>query len=281
MSATVTAERSPGQLHGITYDQIITFAENEAPELKNAYNLPSLPDDIQLAPYRDWMWDKDPRLITAVQNHLRQHGIASGHSFEDHMGPIAVKSAYAADCECEIRQIGGEKRERIVQRAWRLGLLHDLQRVRGYMPDENHQVESSWAAAQILHDVGIDDPVLSRLVAIHDELEIDIIGDEDPEILIPFACMHVVDKLQWGIGVEKNRWEERRHRGDISPEEAMQEANYIHMFRLLKSKILEQTDFGRNVVRPYIQYGLDLARHIKEYFLGSVKTSIPGVPVRY
>lgn len=250
---------STEEIPGITYDQIITEAKKKAAELKE--DLPSLPTEEELEPYGGWMWTVDRQLIDATRRHLDEWGVGHGHGFEEHLEWVAKVSAYVADMECRKRDIGGNLRNEIVQRAWRLGFLHDLQRWRGWEPERAHTIEGMKATRQKLEELGIDDNYLLDQVLLHDKLKVQ--PRNDPRFDIPFFSVFAVDHLNYGTQWEENFWRGMAGK-NVPPKEAIHD--YEFMTRLRESPNLQQIEWGREVVIPYIDFGISIAKHIEGLF---------------
>src|SRR5688572_21820954 len=113
----------------VSYEAVLFTAKKRADELKSA--LPQLPSTEELEPIIGLMWSRDRQLIDSIRRHLDEWGTGHGHGFE-HLEWVAANGSYVATLECNEKNIRGEMREEIIQRAERLGLTHDLQRWRGY-----------------------------------------------------------------------------------------------------------------------------------------------------
>lgn len=241
----------------VTYEKIISVAGLKAHELRST--LPPLPSDKDLEPYEGRIWAVDRRLVDSVRRHLDTWGVAFHQGFNEHPSLVSKLSAFVADRECEEEGITGQLREEIIQRTWRLGLLHDLQRWRGYGPE--HQIEGMKAAGQVLQDLGIKDGYLEDQILQHDKLEVET--RNNPAFDIPFFSVFAVDHLEWGREWEKSKWEGFSAKG-ILPEKAIHD--YKFMYRLLNSSNLQQTKWGRSVAIPYIRFGVSIAEHVKKTF---------------
>lgn len=244
------------------YNEIIAEAKAFAGTLKG--DLPRLPSEEELDPYQGLMWAKDRGLVDAVRRHLDEWGSGYAHGF-DHVEWVAVNAAYVAETECNERGIRGDLRDEIIQRTWRLGLLHDLQRWRGY--EFIHAEEGSKAARQKLKELEIDDPYLEDMVLVHDRQ--DILPRNNPAFDIPHSSVFAVDHLLWGSEWEEVKWGELAEKG-LSAQEVLNECSegIDRMLKLRQSPALGQTKWGREVALPYIDYGVQIARHIKRKFGG-------------
>lgn len=243
-----------------SYALIRDFAQRKAAELRIQMDLPALPTDDELSPLREMMWDVDVSLINAVKSHLQQKGTAPGNGFEDHVEPVAVTGAYIASLECERQKVPIAIAETIIQRTWRLGLLHDIERWRGYGRD--HQTEGKKATEQILKTLGISDRFLAEQVLLHDDLE--VLPRVDPEFNIPFFTLFAADHLEWGLEWERKKWDVLEKKG-IPIQAAVIDYRTKHL-DLLHSSNLLQTQWGQEVVIPYLQFGIEIARSVEKEF---------------
>lgn len=257
------------QIPILTYDKIVSVAKTKAEQLKK--DLPSLPADEELEPFEGQMWAIDRELIDTVRRHLDEWGVTHGHGFEEHIEWAAKNAAYVAAMECEEKGIKGDLRDEIIQRAWRLGLLHDIQRWRGWRKEDAHALEGMKATRQKLQELGIEDSYLLDQVFLHDELKVQ--SRNDPRFDLPFFSVFAVDHLNWS-----REWEEIRWKGlakkKVSPQEAIHD--YQFMLDLRDSPNLQQTKWGRTVAIPYIDYGIAIARHVESVF--SEKKDQPVFP---
>jgi len=247
----------------LSYDEIISVAQAKAKELRST--LPTLPSDEELEPYEGKMWTIDRPLIDAVQRHLDKHEQAHGHSFDEHHSWVAKLGAYVADKECESKGIRGELREDIIQRTWRLGLLHDIERWLGCTP--LHQIEGLKQTRIELRNLSIKDRYLEDQVLLHDNLEVQT--RNNPAFDVPFFSVFAVDHLSWGREWEREKWEGLR-RKNTNPGEAIHD--YKFLYKLQQSSNLQQTNWGKNVALPYINFGIKIAEHVEKTF--SSKTII-------
>ncbi|MDD3661614.1 MAG: hypothetical protein PHG63_00970 [Candidatus Dojkabacteria bacterium] len=242
-----------------TYDEVIAVAQQEAARLRPSQ--PDLPTQEQLEPYLGKMWAIDRPLIDAVRRHLDEWGVRSQlRSYEGHIEWVAVRAAYAADLECQARGIlDTQVRDAIVQRAWRLGLLHDVQAWRGWGPD--HSIEGMKAARQILQDVGITDPYLEDQVMLHDKLG--VTPRNDPAFDVPYFATFAADHLNWGLEWEEDKWRSLAEKG-IPVAKGIR--NYGHIVELRDDPNLQQTVWGRDVVVPWVDFGIKVAQHVEQTF---------------
>ena len=230
------------------YSAIKDFAKRKALKLRAESNLPTLPSEEELEETRSSMWLLDLPLIDAVIKHLYQKGVSPGNGFDDHIEQVAVLGAYVSQLECEARGIPQVYQPQLIQR-WR-----------GYGKD--HMIEGSRASSQILNELGIQDEFLVKQVLLHDELEVQARNDERFDI--PFFSHFAVDHLNWGLEWEQKKW-------DVLEAKSVPIGKAIIDYRtkhldLLQSSNLQQTTWGRNIVRPYLQYGIDIARSVEKAF---------------
>jgi len=242
-----------------TYDQIIDVAKKEANKFRPS--LPALPTTQQLKPFLGKMWAVDRPLIDSLRRHLDQWGVRSPErNYERHLEWVAVRSAYVAASECDQRGINDSKlREEIVQRAWRLGLLHDIQAWRGFGPE--HQIEGMRAAQQKLSELGIKDKYLEDQILLHDKLDVE--PRNNPAFDIPFFSAFAADHLVWGLEIEEAIWKNFARRKMI-PTQAIHE--YQHTLKLKSSLNLQQTKWGREVVVPWVNFGVQIAQKVEQTF---------------
>lgn len=242
-----------------SYDQIISVAHAKANELRPS--LPILPSDKQLEPFLGKMWATDRPLIDSLRRHLDEWGVRSPErDFERHLEWVAIRSAYVADLECNERGIFDSKlREEIIQRAWRLGLLHDIQAWRGWTLE--HQIEGMKAARQKLEELGIKDEYLEDQVLLHDKQSVE--PRNNPAFDIPFFSVFAVDHLNWGLEWEGAIWRTFAKR-QVSPSQAIHD--YQQTLRLKNSPNLQQTKWGREVVVPWVDFGIKIAQHVEKAF---------------
>jgi len=246
----------------VTYDQIISETQAKAGKLRSS--LPSLPTDQDLEPFLGKMWAMDRPLIDAIRRHVDAWGVRSpDRDYEGHLEWVAKNAAYVAKLECDERKIfDTELRTEIIQRAWRLGLLHDVQAWRGWQPI--HQAEGMMATRQILKDTNIQDKYLEEQVLLHDNLNVS--ARNDPAFDIPYFSVFAVDHLNWGIEWEETRWKNSA-RKKIDPQVAINDQQLIlKMNELRDSSNLQQTKWGREVAIPYVKFGIEIANHIKRTF---------------
>lgn len=182
----------------LSYEAILLAVKDKIAELKPL--LPLLPTDEELKPFIQEMHDKDRRLIEAAQHHVEKKTHSLGHGFA-HLEWVAANGAYVTAWECEVQGIQGELRQEIVQRAWRLGYLHDLERWRGFQ--RVHAVEGQKVAQEILNDLGIKDDFLPEMVLVHDDMEIE--SKSDPRFDLPLFCDFAVDHVHWGLEREEEK----------------------------------------------------------------------------
>ena len=247
-------------MNNVTYDQIITAASLKADELRSL--LPKLPSNKELELYDNKINAVDQQLIKAVKMHLDKWGVAYGHAFEEHHRKIASLSAYVADIECRERNITGEIKDEIIQRSWRLGLLHDIERWRGHGIE--HQKEGARVTKQKLEELEIRDQYLIEQVLLHDDMEVK--SRNNPAFDISFFSVFAVDHLNWGTEWERQKWEGHKKK-KTPPEQAIHDFKF--MFILLNSPNLQQTKWGREVVLPYINFGIEIARHVEKTFMST------------
>ncbi len=244
------------------YAPIIEFAQNEARELKVL--LPPLPSVEELEAITGKMWAIDRPLIDSVRRHLDDWGAAPGHAYDEHLEWVASNAAYVAIMECNERGVMGELREEIIQRTWRLGLLHDLQRWRGY--GKEHQIEGMKATRQKLLELGVYDDYLPQQVLDHDEMVVS--PHNDPRFDIPFFSVFAVDHLNWGREWERKHWENLAQKGI---EVSVGIHDYGFMKRLAASPNLNQTRWGQEVALPYINFGITIAESVESQFSTAVE----------
>lgn len=183
----------------LLYEQVIQVAKTRATELKP--HLPTLPTNEELEPIIGKIYAVDRPLVDTVRRHLDEWGQGHGHEFE-HLEWVAASGVYAAALECDERGIRGEIRNEILRRTWRLGLIHDLQRWRGF--DKIHGIEGMKAARQKFSELGLEDELLTEQVLIHDDPA--IMPRNDPRFDIPMFSVFAVDHLNWGLEWEEVRW---------------------------------------------------------------------------
>lgn len=245
-------------MKALTYDMIRDEVRQYLQE--STQTLPSLPTDHDTHHFEMLMKKQDQELLTAIRMHVDTVGTAHNHSVDNHFIWVAKLASYVADHECTIRKIEKQDRERLIQTTWRLGLLHDLERWRGY--GKEHMIEGSRVARSILDNLGMGDENLVHMVLLHDEMEVDPLGKLSFDI--PFFSVFAVDHLNWGIEWMENKWNESEEKG-IQPKDAI--SDYKYMYQLLESPNLKQTHWGRDVALPYIEYGISIAEHIEERFI--------------
>lgn len=230
--------------------------------------LPIRPTPSDLEPYIGKMYAFDKSLIAHVQRHLDKWGAAPNHSFEEHILKIAATGAFAADIECSQRGVTGERRDEIIQRAWRFGLLHDLQRVRGLRAEDRHEEESALAARYVLSDLEIHDPYLEKMVLVHDQMYVEPSGIA--EIDIPFYSVFAADHLEWGLNMEGPYWQECEKKHRIrSKDDLMGIVNFAYgaLVGLSTSPNLRQTLFGSKVTFTNTNYGLNIVSGVRAAFV--------------
>lgn len=243
----------------VSYDQIISVAKGKATELRPS--LPALPTDKQLEPFLGKMWAADRPLIDSLRRHLDEWGVGSRRrDYEGHLEWVAIRAAYVADLGCNERGIFDNKlREEIVQRAWRLGLLHDIQAWRGWTPE--HQIEGAKAARQKFDELGIKDEYLEDQILLHDKLNVE--PRNDPAFDIPFFSVFAADHLNWSLEWEEEKWKNFA-KGHVLPSQAIHD--YQYMIRLKNSPNLQQTRWGREVATPWVDFGIQIAQHVEQTF---------------
>ena len=180
--------------------------------------------------------------------------------YEGHLEWVAKNAAYVAALECSERGISDTKlREEIIQRTWRLGLLHDIQAWRGWIPE--HQIEGMKAARQKLEELGISDEYLEDQILLHDEMNVE--PRNNPDFDIPFFSVFAVDHLNWGLEWEEAKWKNFARR-KIAPAQAIHDYQYI--LRLEQSPNLRQTKWGRDVATPWVGFGIRIAQKVERTF---------------
>jgi hypothetical protein len=243
----------------VTYDQIISVAKEEAARLRPSF--PALPTNKELELFIGRMWAIDRPLIDTIRRHLDEWGVRSPErNYEGHLEWVAVRAAYVAALECDERGIFDSKlREEIIQRAWRLGLLHDIQAWRGWTPE--HQIEGMKAAQQKLEELSIQDEYLEDQILLHEKLNVE--PRNNPAFDIPFFSVFAVDHLNWGLEWEKVKWRSFAKK-QVSPSQAIHD--YQYMLRLKNSPNLQQTKWGRKVATPWVDFGIQIAQHVEQTF---------------
>jgi hypothetical protein len=245
------------QRRPFTYDAIVSEAQSFGTQFLK--KLPQLPEDEVLLPIRNRIERTDLPLIQKVQEHLGQVGTAHGHKFEEHVMWVAVRGAYVAEQECDVRSISGDEKNQIVQRAWRLGLLHDVDRNLGHT--EIHMIEGSKTTERILGELNIQDSYLPEQVLHHDDMDVNPTGNNQRDV--SFYSVFAVDHFLWGT-----EWLEKKWRGLEAKQVPVDKAihDYQFMYGLLTSQNLQQTKWGREVAVPYVQFGIQIAERIENIF---------------
>jgi len=252
-------EKSKNSIN-INYQAIISIARQKAKELKS--QLPKLPINENLIQFKEIMHAEDKELIVAIHLNLKQTGKAKDRFNTDHNEKVAILSAYVASMECNFQNISEQRKRDIVKRTWRIGLLHDIERWRGW--DSEHQIRGyETADSRMLPQLGIKDDYITRAILLHDQLTVDPTGN--PDFDIPFSSVFASDHYLWGLLWEEERWQYLESQ-NIPVSNAIHD--YDFMKRLTDSPNLKQTTWGKEVALPYVQYGLEIAKHIEDYFSG-------------
>ncbi|MCM8787960.1 MAG: HD domain-containing protein [Candidatus Omnitrophica bacterium] len=202
----------------------------------------------------------DWHLVKAVQAHLKKVGVRTPGRY-GHLEWVAKMAAWGAEKECDQRGIVGPLREEIVRRAWRLGLLHDVESWLGWGDD--HAKEGARVAVDILEELGIDDPFLGEMVGLHNQKNVPL--RDDPAWDIPFFVVFGADHINWGLEWVEDKWKEYQRLG-YSPLQAMDD--YQFMLEMVQSPNLNQTIIGREWTIPYLNFGIEIIEHVRSVFLG-------------
>lgn len=250
----------------ITYEKIMSLAKAKADQLRSG--LPVLPTDEELEPFSRMMWVRDKDLISAVKRHIDVAGFrdnAPNRGFEQHLEWVAVRAAFVAAQECSLRGIFDPGlRNEIIQRTWRLGLLHDIEGRLGWQP--MHFQEGARVARRILSELDIvdEDSYLVEQILLHDDLVVE--PHDDPRFDVPLYAVFAVDHMLWGKEWEEDRWKNSEAKG-VPPLDAVNDEQLICKMQILRDgPNLQQTQWGRKVALEYIKFGLEIAREVQKNF---------------
>jgi hypothetical protein len=236
-----------------TYEDIITEAKKHAQLLKS--RLPGLPSRKELSPYNSIIVKDYAYLDAKVQEHVSRKDTEPGHGYE-HLRWVAPRSGYFADLESKARNIEDEIRERLIKRTVAVGLLHDVERYRGF--GKEHAIEGSKVAKELLRKCSIEDDYIPQIIMRHDEIDLFSIGDI--EFDVPFQSNFDADHILWGLERKESFWKSREKR-NIPPEEAVHD--YQYLFSLRNSF---KTQRGREIGSKFIDFGIEISKHIEKIF---------------
>jgi len=246
------------------YLQIISEANSKGKELRSQTQLPNLPTKEDLEPYVGKIYAIDRSLIDEIRRHLDHHDQQPNNGF-DHLIYVATLGTYVAELECNERGItDSQLKNEILQRTWRLGLLHDIERYLGY--GQIHQIEGLKETRKILSNLNIKDPYLEDQVFLHDNINVQ--PRNNLAFDIPFFSIFAADHLNYGLEWEKDKWDFYKVKG-IDPLKAVTDINFLYPLR--DGSSIRQTQWGINVVLPYLNFGIGIAEHIKKTF-GAIST---------
>jgi hypothetical protein len=236
-----------------TYEDIIREAKCHANALKD--KLPSLPSHEELSPYDSIILKDYADLNTRVQEHISKKDTEPGHGYE-HLRWVAPRGGYFADLECKARNIKDEIRDRLIKRTIAVGLLHDVERYRGF--GKEHAIEGSKVAKELLTRCSIKDDYIPQIIMRHDEIDLFSIGDV--EFDVPFQSVFDVDHILWGLEREESFWKSREKRS-IPPKEAIHD---YHFLMPLRNSF--KTKHGREIGPKFIDFGIEISKHVEKTF---------------
>lgn len=194
-------------------------------------------------------------LVGKINQHLEGLNTPPAHGFA-HLEYVASNAPFIANMAVDSHNVP-ELGEEIIQRTIRLGLLHDIERWRGY--DRSHCTEGAKVADKILAELNIIDPYLHELIEIHDDAKFNPTGN--PQFDIPAAAVFDVDHFLWFTGMRDTYWLEQEKKG-IDPRESLTRTDfldkYVDSFR---------SEYGRMKANQVTGYGLGIIQHLKEWFL--------------
>ena len=236
-----------------TYEDIIAETKRHAQLLKS--RLPNLPSRKKLSPYNSIIVKDYADLNAKVQEHVFRKDTEPGHGYE-HLRWVAPRSGYFTDLECNARNIEGEIRGRLIKRAVAVGLLHDVERYRGF--GKEHSIKGSKVAKELLRECSIEDDYIPQIIMRHDEIDLFSIGNI--EFDVPFQSNFDADHILWGLEREESFWRSREKR-NIHPKEAIHD--YQYLFPLRNSF---KTQRGKVIGPQFIDFGIDISKHIEKMF---------------
>jgi len=236
-----------------TYKDIVTEAKKHAQLLKE--KLPHLPSSEELSPYNSVIVKDYENLNAEVQEHVSKKDTEPGHGYE-HLRWVAPRGGYFADLECKARSIEDEMRERLIKRTIAVGLLHDVERYRGF--GKEHAIEGSKVAKDLLARCSIEDDYIPQIIARHDEINLFSVGNV--EFDVPFQSNFDADHILWGLEREESFWKSREKR-NIPSKEAIHD--YKYLFPLRNSF---KTQRGRTIGPQFIDFGIEISEHIERIF---------------
>ncbi|NIO44139.1 MAG: hypothetical protein GTN36_01095 [Candidatus Aenigmarchaeota archaeon] len=237
----------------LAYEDIITEAKKHAQLLKS--RLPNLPSYEELSPF-DSIIVKDYAVLNAmVQEHVSKKDTEPGHGHE-HLRWVAPRGGYFADLECNARNIEGEVKQRLIKRTIAVGLLHDVERYRGFKKE--HAIEGSKVAKEILARCSIEDEYIPQIIMRHDEIDLFSIGDV--EFDVPFQSNFDADHILWGLEREESFWR-AKEKHNIPPEEAIHDYQYLSSLRNSF-----KTQHGKKIGPKFVDFGIAISKHIERTF---------------
>jgi hypothetical protein len=236
-----------------TYKDIITETKKHAQLLKD--RLPHLPSSEELSPYDSVIVKDYANLNSKVQEHVSKKDTEPGHGYE-HLRWVAPRGGYFANLECNARNIEDEIKQRLIKRTIAVGLLHDVERYRGF--GKEHAIEGSNVAKEILTTCSIEDDYIPQIIARHDEIDLFSIGNV--EFDVPFQSNFDADHILWGLEREESFWKSRE-KHNISPKEAIHD--YQYLFPLRNSF---KTLHGKVIGPQFIDFGIEISKYIERIF---------------
>ncbi len=236
-----------------SYREIIKEAKIISKRIEN--ELPELPDDKNLKKYRLIIENEFSGLVEKIKEHLGKEGCEVGHGF-GHLHNVAVLAAYIAELECKEKQLSKETAERLIRRTIIAGLLHDIERSKGF--EKNHAIEGSKTAKLILNKCSIKDDFVPDIILHHDEKE--FAGLNNVEFDIPFGSIFDADHFNYGLERKESFWTMKEKRG-MPPEEVIHDYKFLYEYRNAF-----KTSFGKKAGPRFIDFGIKIAKHIEQKF---------------
>jgi len=232
----------------ITYDKILSEAELCA----NRMGIPVLLDSEKASANWEYTQGKFPELIKRIKQHLGRVKTPAKHGFS-HLEYVASNAPSIAEIELQAQGLSSQE---IIDRTIILGLLHDIERWRGYQ--EEHCIEGAKVADEILAELGMSDEYIHELIVIHDD------GDFNPRNDLNFDIPHVstydVDHFLWFTGMKDIYWLERREKGQ-DPREAIKQSNFLYDYQ----DCLRST-YGKSRKDELVRVGIGIVEHIRKTF---------------
>ena len=239
----------------LTYENIQKEAEAFAAIYRKSHKVPKLPGEKELLKYNKLLCMKYSHLIELVKNHVSHQNTWLAHDF-DHLVYISVLSSYVSEKECEFRKITGLNNVNdIIHKAMLSGLLHDIERQRGF--GEDHMIEGEQTAIRLLEKVGISVKIITETVRHHDH------ADFKPTqniLQIVYGSVFDADHFRYGLEREDTFWKMKEKIG-VSPEDVIHDYKFLPPLRNAW-----KTHYGKEVGPKLIDFGLAVAKHIEKKF---------------